>query len=296
MWILCALLAAAGSAGTSFALKRAVARGGAVVSTVAARMLAGVLLLGLVAAAGAWAPLTDAYWRAVGLVVVPEVLGTLFLSLALRAGDLSLVQPILGLIPGLVMLGGALLLGEVPTPMAAAGVLLVTAGVYLVGLQPGGSALGPLRALGRSPASWYAVGSACAWSLATLVHKIGIDAVGPFPWAVTLAFGSAVPLLVALPVLAWRTGGDVGLPGRAGARPWTGAVCLAGASFAVQNFGLHLALGAAQAGYVMAITSTGILIATVLGIVVLRERAAARTRAAGAVLVSLGAVLIAIFG
>ena len=71
---------------------------------------------------------------------------------------------------------------------------------------------------------------------------------------------------------------------------------LAGFMFAVQQMGLHVALKAAQAGYVIAVASVGILIATVLGIVMLHERAAARTRAAGAVLVTGGATLIALFG
>jgi uncharacterized membrane protein len=294
MWILLALIAAVCTAATSFSLKRAVEHGGALVSTVVARAVAGVLLLGLVAAADAWHPLTAEYWTAAGLVLVPELLGTIFLTLALRSGDLSMVQPIMGLLPGLVMLGGVAVLGEVPTPAAGAGVLLVTLGVYFVGLQGGGSLLEPIRALGRSRASWFTVGAAVSWSLATLVHKRGIAAVGPFPWAATLAFVSAIGLGAVLPVLARRTGGELGWPREV--TPWWRFVALAGLSFAVQQFGLHLALRMAQAGYVIAITSTGILIATALGIVVLGERAAARTRAAGASFVCAGAALIALFG
>jgi uncharacterized membrane protein len=73
-------------------------------------------------------------------------------------------------------------------------------------------------------------------------------------------------------------------------------VALAGCCFALQQVGLHLAFRAAQTGYVIAITSTGILFATVLGIVLLRERAAAGTRLAGALLISGGAMLVALFG
>jgi uncharacterized membrane protein len=296
MWIAFALISAVCMAGSSFSLKRAVEHGGSVVSTFTARTVSGVLLLGLVAATGAWHPLTPAYWTAVGLVLVPEILGTIFLTLALRSGDLSLVQPILGLLPGLVMLGGVVLLGEVPSPPAGAGVLLVTLGVYCVGLQGGGSLLEPLRALGSTRASWFAVGSATAWSLATLVHKRGIAAVGPFPWAATLAFVSAIGLGLALPLLARRTSGEAGWPEPEQRGPWMRFVCLGGLAWAVQQMGLHTALRMAQAGYVVAISSTGILVATALGILVLGERAAARTRAAGALLVCAGAVLIALFG
>lgn len=296
MWIFCALGSALGAAGTSFSLKRAVGHGGVLVSTVGCRVVAGVLLLALVAALGAWPGASPAYWRAVGLVLVPEVLGTLFLSLALRSGELSLVQPMLGLLPPLVMGFGVVFLGEVPSAEAGVGVALVTAGVYCVGLEPGASALAPLRALAKSRAGWYALASALSWSLATMVHKAGIAAVGPFPWGVTLAFVTALPLAVALPVLAWRNGGRVGLPERGGTGPWGGFVFLAGLAFAAQQVGLHLAFGLTQAGYVMAVASTSVLIATLLGIVVLRETAAARTRAAGALLVTTGAALIALFG
>lgn len=294
MWIGFALVAAVTVAGTSYSLKRAVAYGGAVVSTFAARLVAGLLLLGLIAALDAWHPLTPEYWRAASLVLVPEVMGTLCLVLALRRGDLSLVQPIMGLLPGLVMLGGIVLLDEVPSPHAGFGVALVTLGVYCVGLRGGGSLLDPLRALGREPASWFAVASAVSWSLATLVHKRGIAAVGPFPWAATLAFVSALGMGVVIPFLAWRAPAALAMPeDRA---PWTKFVALAGLAFAVQQVGLHTALRMTQTSYVISITSTSILWATALGILVLGERAAARTRAAGALLVSAGATLIALFG
>lgn len=293
MWILLAVVAAVGSAGTSFALKRAVSFGGATVSTVGARLAAGTVLLAVMAAAGLWPALTPAYWRVAGLVIVPEVLGTLFLTLALRAGELSLVQPLLGLMPLLVTVGGAVFLREVPTPQAAAGVGLVTLGVYFVGLQPGESYLAPVRALARSRASWYAVACVCGWSITSLLHKQGIAEVGPIPWAMTLAYGSALGLAVSLPLVR-RWAGEVGMPRRT--RPWIGFVLLAGACFAVQQIGLQTALRIAQTGYVIAVASTGILIATALGIVLLHERSAARTRAAGAVLVTGGATLIALFG
>lgn len=293
MWIVFALAAALGSAGTSFALKRSVEHAGAVVSTVTFRILAGLLLLCVVAATGGWPAMPPAYWRAAGLVLVPEVLGMLCLTLALRAGDLSLVQPLLGLLPPLVMLGGWLFLGEVPTAPAAAGVVLVTGGVYCIGLRPGASALEPLRALARERASWFAVAAAVAWSITTLIHKFGIAAVGPFPWGVTLALGSGLLLAAALPVMGRRTGG-VALPVRW--YPWGGYVAVAAVAFALQQAGLYLAMQMALAGYVIAISSTGLLIATGLGIVLMNERGAAGHRLAGALLVSAGAVLIALFG
>lgn len=293
MWVAYSLIAALGAASVSLVLKRAVEHGGVVVSTVVFRLIAGVILLGVVLASGPLPSLTPTYWWVTALVIPPEIAGMVCLSLALRAGELSLVQPLMGLIPLLVTASGAVVLGEVPTPAAWAGVLLVTAGVYCVGLRGGGSMLQPIRELARSRAGWYAMGAVVAWTMTTLLHKIGIAQVGPFPWAVTLTLGSALALAVLLPLLRWQHGG-IGLPARRGA--WSGLVLTAGLLFALQQSGLHMALRSTHAGYVVAVTSTSILWATAFGVLLLGERAAAGTRITGALLVSSGAVLIALFG
>ena len=64
----------------------------------------------------------------------------------------------------------------------------------------------------------------------------------------------------------------------------------------VQQVGLHQALQVAQAGYVVAVSSTSILIAGAVGVLLLGESAAVRARLAGSALVTAGAALIALFG
>ena len=273
-------------------LKRAVARGGVVESTVAFRAVAGVLLALLTLALGQWPAPTPAYWRTAALVIPPEVAGMVCLTLALRAGDLSHVQPLLGTLPLFVTLGGLLLLGEIPTRLAFAGIVLVTLGVYAVGLRAGASPLEPFRALARSRAGWYALGAAAAWSLATMLHKVGIREVCPFAWAVTLTLGSALALAVALPIV-WR-GGSVAASGYGA--PWARQVATAGAFFAVSQIGLHVSLRAAHAGYVIALTSTSILLSIAFGILLLGERSAARGRVGGGILITARAAMIALAG
>jgi drug/metabolite transporter (DMT)-like permease len=294
MWIVLALLAAFASAGTSLLLKRAVSLAGVVVSTVAFRTIAGVLLALSCLRAEAWHALTPTYWRAVGVVIPNEIGGMLCLSLALSLGDLSVVQPIMGLIPLLTMVGGAIFLHEVPSPIAVVGIALVVTGLYFVGLRRGGSAWEPIRAFATSRASWYGLLAALFWTVTSLTHKIGIGEVGPMPWATTLTLGSGLALAVALPFVA-RSSGGLGLPVSEEAMPWLRVVALTSVCFAVQQFGLHNALRRSQAGYVMAVVSTSILIATAVGVLVLRERGGSH-RITGALLVSSGVGLIAIFG
>ncbi|MFL5618718.1 MAG: EamA family transporter [Gemmatimonadaceae bacterium] len=292
MWIVLALIAAVASAGTSLLLKRAVGLAGVVVSTVAFRAVGGVLLAITTLLAGPWPAATPTFWRAFAIVIPNEVGGMLCLSAALSLGDVSVVQPIMGFIPLLTMVGGALFFNEQPSVLAMIGILLVVLGLYFVGLRKGSSALEPIRAFANSRASWIALLATLFWTVTSLTHKVGIAEVGPMPWATVLTLGSAVALGAAIPIVA-RSSGGVGLPRRT--LPWMQVVVLAGVCFAVQQFGLHNALRRSQAGYVMAVVSSSILLATAIGVVVLREQGGSY-RITGALLVSSGVALIAVFG
>ena len=292
MWIVLALLAALASAGTSLLLKRAVGQAGIVVTTVAFRAVGGVLLAVATTLAGPWPATTPTFWRAFAVVIPNEVGGMLCLSAALSLGDVSAVQPIMGFIPLLTMVGGALFFNEQPSALAMIGILLVVLGLYFVGLRKGSSALEPLRAFANSRASWIALLATLFWTVTSLTHKVGIAEVGAMPWATALTLGSAVALSVALPIVA-RSNSGVGLPRQT--MPWLQFVVLTGICFAVQQFGLHNALRRSQAGYVMAVVSSSILIATAVGVLVLREQGGSH-RITGALLVSSGVALIAMFG
>lgn len=273
-------------------LKRAVGEGGAVVSTVVFRSIAGLLVGVACTLLGGWPSLTPQFWRTLALVIPFEIGGMLFLSLALRSGELSFVQPIMGLIPIAVMAGGVIFLHETPSQLAALGVILVAIGLYVVGLRRGASALEPFRAMTRSKSSWYALLATLFWTVTSLLHKVGIGLVGPLPWASTLTLGSALVLGCSLPFVAWRTGSS-GVPLRVGS--WARFVAVAGVCFAFQQVGLHNALALSQAGYVIALSSMSIILATTLGVLVLREESGGH-RIAGAALVASGVGLIALFG
>jgi drug/metabolite transporter (DMT)-like permease len=124
------------------------------------------------------------------------------------------------------------------------------------------------------------------------MHKVGIAEVGAMPWAASLTFGSALVLACTLPVIAWRTG-SIGVPSRV--EPWIRLVLIAALCFTAQQTGFFSAMRRAQAGYVNAVTSMSILLATVMGVMLLREEGGAH-RIAGALLVSGGVGLIALFG
>ena len=289
-WVLFGLLTACGSAGTSLAIKRTVARGDPVLTTVGYRFVAGLLLALVVVASGTLRPATPAYWRALALLMTPEIGGMVLLALALRRGDVSHVQPMMGLLPIFVTINGIIFDHEIPTALAGLGIALVTLGIYTVGLRRDADLLEPLRALRRDRASWYAVLATLFWGFTPLLHKRGTAAVGPLMWSMSVALASSVVLAIVFRLVHRPTHP----PGAARGR-WRALVALTAIPFSLQVVTLQLALQRAQSGYVLALSSTSTLIATVLGILFLRERGGA-TRIPGAVLVTAGAALIALAG
>lgn len=288
IWVWCALLSAAGSAGTSLLLKRTVARGDAMISTAGFRAVSGVLIALLVTVLGAWHHPTAAYWRTLSLLMVPEIGGMVCMALALREGDISRVQPLMGVLPIFVTINGALFMHEVPTLLAAAGIMLVAIGVYAVGLRRGASPLEPLRSLAGDRGSWYAVLSAVFWSVTPFLHKAGTATVGPLMWSMSVSLGSGLVLGAVLP---FRRRVAVGVP--AERRGWATLVAATALPFTVQAVSLQFALQRAQGGYVMALSSLSTLIATALAVFLYDEPDGA-TRIPGAMLVAAGAALIAL--
>jgi drug/metabolite transporter (DMT)-like permease len=295
-WVWFALLSATGSAGTSLLLKRTVSRGDAVLSTAGFRTISGLFIALIVVASGAWHPPTAAYWRTLGLLMVPEIGGMVCMALALRWGDVSRVQPILGVLPIFVTINGAIFMHEVPTPLAACGIVLVAVGIYAVGLRRGVSAFEPLRALARDRGSWYAVLSSLFWSVTPFLHKAGTATVGPLMWAMSVSFGSGVVLGVVLPFRRRVAPVAPVAPVAAGDRArWGWLVAATAIPFTLQAVALQYALQRAQGGYVLAVSSMSTLIATALAVLLLDEPDGA-TRIPGAVLVASGAALIALAG
>jgi len=290
IWVWFALLSATGSAGTSLLLKRTVSRGDTLISTAGFRAASGVFIAVIVMAAGAWREPTAAYWRTLALLMIPEIGGMVCMALALRWGDVSRVQPIFGLLPIFVTINGALFMHEIPTLVAACGIVLVAAGIYAVGLRRGGSPLEPLRSLAGDRGSWYAVLSAVFWSVTPMLHKMGTATVGPLMWSMSVSLGSGVVLAIVLPFR--RSDARLFRESRA---QWAALIAATAIPFTLQAVALQFALQRAQGGYVMAVSSMSTLIATSIAVLVFREGEGS-ARIPGALLVTAGAALIAVGG
>jgi drug/metabolite transporter (DMT)-like permease len=236
----------------------------------------------LVAAELVFAPVALATWHveaaALPFIVVSGLLELAYiamLAIAYVRVPLSIVYPVArGTAPVLVLLVSTAALGVRPSAAEVAGVLTVTAGVYLVrgiagSLTPGSLGL-PLAI-------------ACTIAAYTLVDRAGIRHAAAVPYfELTGLFTLAYP--------AWlvRRRGLAAVRAEAG-----GAAVLAGtAMFGAYSLVL-LALRLAPPGPVAAVRESSVVIATGFAGVVLGERVS-RLRLLGAALVAAGVAMLAL--
>jgi drug/metabolite transporter (DMT)-like permease len=120
----------------------------------------------------------------------------LFLQLAYRSGDLSVAYPIgRGTGALLAALAGIALLGERPTPVAAAGIAAIIVGVVVIGLTPGGDAPGadPGQPPGRARVLTFAVATGAFIAAYTIWDKYAVASLHTPP---VLQGYAAFPLMV----------------------------------------------------------------------------------------------------
>ncbi len=213
-------------------------------------------------------------WPFIVASSVIELVYFWLLTSAYNRAEMSLVYPIArGMAPVIVLIVSVVLLGVATSPAQAAGVALVGVGVILV------------RGL-RGGARWsdVAMALAVATSIAgyTLVDKEGVRYADPVTYVTLILI---VPAIAALLFVASR-GGTQRL------RDSFGGLTILGGVASILAYGLVLvALTTAPAASVAAVREVSVVIATVFGAVVLKERVGI-SRLAGSVVVALGVALV----
>ncbi|MBL8329130.1 MAG: EamA family transporter [Rubrivivax sp.] len=207
---------------------------------------------------------------------------------AYQHGELSLTYPIMrGSAPLLVALASGLVLGESLQPMAWAGILAVTAGVLMVGLARGADPWHHRRALG------YALANAAVIACYTLVDGHGVRQAAA-AGSTALAYVVMLFVLDGLPYPAWvwwrRTPAERQGLARYARQRWPLATL--GGLASLGSYGIALwAMTRAPVAVVSALRETSVLFATLLSVLVLKERFTLR-RAAGAGVIVGGVVAL----
>jgi drug/metabolite transporter (DMT)-like permease len=201
----------------------------------------------------------------------------LFLVRTYRSGDLGQTYPISrGSSPVLVSLGAAVFAGEMPDPISAIGVVLVSGGIVSLAFQ--GRALG----LGSLP---YALGTGCFIGAYSVTDGMGVrlsgTSVGYTVW-MCLLWGVMAPPVYAL-VRDWRSL----IRGRRETMIAAGGGIVSLIAYGIVIFAMSLG----PMGSVSALRETSVVFAALIGRVFLHERLTAYRILACSV-VAIGAICI----
>ena len=198
---------------------------------------------------------------------------------AYRVGDLSLVYPLMrGAAPLITAMAGILVLGEVPGPVAWLGILLISAGVFVLGY----------RALGHAPsraAVGFALANAAVIALYTLIDGRGARISGDV-WSYIVWLFVLDGLPFSLWMLATRRASFIAHLRVRRRRALIGGG-LSAAAYAISVW----AMTKAPVALVASLRETSVLFATLIGARLLRERLSPR-RWSGVVAVVFGAIAL----
>lgn len=190
---------------------------------------------------------------------------------AYRAGDIGLVYPLMrGAAPLLVATTSGLVLGEHLTPIAMAGVLVISAGVLTLAFE---SRHGSRRAIG------YALANAAVIATYTFVDGAGARASGN-----AISYTLWMSLLPPVLLFAWA------IRKRGAAPVWkhvrrNWARGLLGGGGSIASYGLALwAMTRAPVATVAALRETAILFALLISVFILKEKASVWRYVAGGVI------------
>lgn len=326
MWVALALVTALFTAFRDTASKEAT-RGVDSVTVALGIAMVPALGIGAIVIAGDPAMPTSGFLLALAISGGINAVTTPLVVYSLRRSDMSLVAPLTSLTPLFMVPTAGLVLGEWPSPLGVAGVLVIVAGAYLLNVSDRTAGhLAPILALARDPGARAMLAVAFLWSISATFDKVGTQASSPLLWAAAIHAVVAVTLapLAARnwlrrrpdrapatrvpenPVRAPATPDrapdaapatpaiDPATPAARRISPPT-AVLLAGAFTAVAAAAQMTALTMTLAAYVIAVKRTSTLFGVLLGAALFAETRT-RERLLGAAIMLAGFVLLTVGG
>jgi len=237
-------------------------------------------------------PLDPRFWTNIAICAVLAVAGNVLLVYALVSAGLSVLGPINAYKSVISLVLGVFLIGEIPTPMGAAGVLLIVAGSYFV-VDRDASQLsrGAFAAFFGQRGIQFRFAALALSATEAVFLKKALLASSPLT---TFLFWSILGLPIAAAAFALlhthRLADEVVLF----RRHWRAYVCLALATGAMQLTTL-LTFGKLQVGYSLALFQLSTLLSVFFGYRYFQEGQIPK-RLLGAAIMAAGAMLIALLG
>lgn len=286
-WLWLALLSA-----SSLAVADAVSKFGLrdipIQSLVVMRFALAAIGITPLAAMQTWIAPPPEFWFRYALLLPMEIAAAWLYLHALRASPMSLALPMLAFTPALLVPSAWLLLGERPGTGGVAGIALIVAGAYLLGLKAGATSIRwwqPFSALGRETGVRYMLLTAVLYAMTTPVAKAAMAQVTPLQFAALYFWG-----LTAVSLVVFRS--------RNHARPMESrhipGLLLLAVTMTTMIAAHFMALAMAPAAYMIAVKRTSLLFGILMGVLWFGEGQGRRRIAAGALMV-FGVLAIAVF-
>lgn len=229
--------------------------------------------------------LKEGVWTACLLFAICQFTGTQFLALALKEAEISLVTALWKLSVIILVVWGYFALGETPSTLGVAGVLVSVVGVYLVNVERAKVSLwAPLASLVTNKGQRYTVGAALFYAPSVVyIKKIALLSNPSF--AVFMGYVFCAAFIT--PVAVWRSARHFSQIGK----HWWSFVAL-GAFAAISTQLGTTAYTFTVSAYVEAVKQIEVLIALVIGTLVFKEGARVRTIWLGCTVMIAGLVLL----
>jgi uncharacterized membrane protein len=243
--------------------------------------------LGVVASG--WPTLRPGVWIYCLLFALVQITATQFLAMALNVAEISLVTALWKLSLLLLVVWGVLALGESPSMLGFAGVLLSVVGLYLLNVERARvSWWAPLVALVRDPGQRYTLGSAFFFAPSVIfIKKTALLSSPTFAVFMGYVFCSAI----ITPFAVYRSGRHFRQIGR----HWWSFMAL-GAFAAVSTWLGTTAYTMTVSSYVEAVKQLEVVMALGIGYLVFGEGARIKLIWPGCVVMLIGLVLLMLGG
>lgn len=233
---------------------------------------------------GYYLPTPPEFW--ISAVINSIILGltTLIFAKALEISDISLISPIMSLLPVVTIFPAIVLLNEIPSVWGFLGLISITVGAYLISLdQSSDSYLQPIISLKDDQGVRLAVFGLVIAAIIPSIDKIGIQNSDPLTWVLATHIGSSVILIIFMLLKTPNISSEI-------KRNWK-VLILVGLSSSIiwifQSYGYTYT----HVAYVSGAKRTSILLSVIAGYYIFGERNI-RQRLIGSGFILIGVLLI----
>lgn len=226
-------------------------------------------------------PKLDAvFWLTVAGLVPLEIVSLVLYIKAIRLSPLSLTVPFLALSPVFIIFIAFAFLGEVPDRSGVLGILLITAGAYMLNASAQG-VLGPVKAIFKEPGSLLMLVVAVIYSVTSTLGKVAVQHSSPVFFGFFYPFTLTVVLTVFL--------GARGKLGHVFSKPATFIpIGLCTSAMIISHF---IAISMTQVAYMIAVKRTSLVFSVIYGWLLFKEEKI-KERLVGSALMLTGVVMI----